>query len=434
MADNCFAQNQMQKYGWMQGKGLGRTESGITDAIKPKLKFDTAGMGHNAGEQFSFHWWDHVFNSAAKNISVKNSEEGVKVSLKGSKDDLISNKRKTSKVKAKSLLYGSFVKHGTMKADGLISQEKTSLSSSSDDSESDEDPPESYEGNDERLYKACGGRTAHKGARHGLHLSGKLKRIQMQENRHGNRIQGEDQVANVETEMEADDSRGLKRKEDGGDSVRRREKKERRKKRKHDETAAAQDSQEVQWNYDRTGEEMEDCVDGEVVAVDGIEEEMPKKKSKKKKKKHKSSREEDIKNDGLHTEETSKRLDDSFGVERSELEMTKQHEKVVGDYNCQTSSAMEVTSYKKTSEIQVSDVMVSNEDEMPIKRKKKFKKNKRKSKEHNDRSKSPGDDEVGEVVDIMEIAKRKKYVGSDDARKDESITRTKKKKSKKNAR
>ncbi|XP_072173664.1 uncharacterized protein [Diadema setosum] len=432
MADNCFAKNQMQKYGWMQGKGLGRTESGITDAIKPKLKFDTAGMGHNAGEQFSFHWWDHVFNSAAKNISVENSEEGVKVSSKGNKDDLISNKRKTAKVKAKSLLYGSFVKHGTMKADGLISQEKTSLSSSSEDSESDEDPPESYEGNDERLYKACGGRTAHKGARHGLHLSGKLKRIQMQENHHGNRIQKVNHVVNVETKMEADDSGSLTRKEDGGDSARRREKKERKKKRKHDRTVSAQDSQGVQWNYDRTGEEMDDCANGEMVPA---EEETPKKKSKKKQKKLKRSGEEDIKNGGLHAKETSKRPDDSVGVERGELEVTKQQERVVDDYDCQTSSAMEATSRKKIDDIQTNDVMVSNEDEMPIKRKKKGKKNKRKSKEHKDRSKSPGDDEMGEVVDNMtEVAKWKKDVGSDDARKDEDITRRKKKKSKENAR
>jgi len=29
---------------------------------------------------------------------------------------------------------------------------------------------------DEEIFKACGGRTAHKGARHGLNLSGKLAR------------------------------------------------------------------------------------------------------------------------------------------------------------------------------------------------------------------------------------------------------------------
>ena len=52
--------------------------------------------------------------------------------------------------------------HG-MLTDGAISQDKEcSSSSSSDDSDDDDKPPETYEGNDEMLFKACGGRTAHK--------------------------------------------------------------------------------------------------------------------------------------------------------------------------------------------------------------------------------------------------------------------------------
>ena len=56
------------------GKGLGRNESGITDAIRPKLKFDTQGVGHNASEQFTYHWWEQAFNNAASNIQVASSE------------------------------------------------------------------------------------------------------------------------------------------------------------------------------------------------------------------------------------------------------------------------------------------------------------------------------------------------------------------------
>ena len=57
-----------------KGKGLGRNESGITDALRPKLKFDTQGIGHNASEQFTYHWWEHAFNKAANNIQVASSE------------------------------------------------------------------------------------------------------------------------------------------------------------------------------------------------------------------------------------------------------------------------------------------------------------------------------------------------------------------------
>ena len=42
-----FAQSYMEDKGWVTGEGLGRHGQGITDAIKPKLKFDQAGMGHN---------------------------------------------------------------------------------------------------------------------------------------------------------------------------------------------------------------------------------------------------------------------------------------------------------------------------------------------------------------------------------------------------
>ena len=31
-------------------------------------------VGYDAGDQFSFHWWDHVFNKAAKSIVVQESE------------------------------------------------------------------------------------------------------------------------------------------------------------------------------------------------------------------------------------------------------------------------------------------------------------------------------------------------------------------------
>ena len=42
-----FAYSHMQGLGWSQGKGLGKNHQGIVDAIKPKLKFDQTGVGHN---------------------------------------------------------------------------------------------------------------------------------------------------------------------------------------------------------------------------------------------------------------------------------------------------------------------------------------------------------------------------------------------------
>ena len=31
-------------------------------------------VGYDAGDQFSFHWWDHVFNKTAKSIVVQESD------------------------------------------------------------------------------------------------------------------------------------------------------------------------------------------------------------------------------------------------------------------------------------------------------------------------------------------------------------------------
>lgn len=56
-------------------------------ALKPKLKFDTRGVGHDASEQFTYHWWEHAFNKAANNIQVsttnvsKHSERPVQLTF-----------------------------------------------------------------------------------------------------------------------------------------------------------------------------------------------------------------------------------------------------------------------------------------------------------------------------------------------------------------
>jgi hypothetical protein len=55
-------------------EGLGHHGQGIRDVIKPKLKFEQSGVWHNIGDEFEFHWWDHVFNKAAKPKTVKDKE------------------------------------------------------------------------------------------------------------------------------------------------------------------------------------------------------------------------------------------------------------------------------------------------------------------------------------------------------------------------
>ncbi|OCT69236.1 G patch domain-containing protein 4 isoform X1 [Xenopus laevis] len=179
-----FAEEQMHKHGWKEGKGLGRRENGICEAIKVKVKCDHAGVGHNSAEQFTFHWWDHVFNKTASSISVEADQDGVTVNRVKDEDAPVTNKKPRKALSNKNMLYGRFVKSATLLSGGEQPVKEPSSSESSDSSgDEDEklDLSSATKLTDEDLKKVCGGRTAHKGARHGLTMSAKLSRLEEQE-------------------------------------------------------------------------------------------------------------------------------------------------------------------------------------------------------------------------------------------------------------
>uniref|UniRef100_H2MN49 G patch domain-containing protein 4 n=1 Tax=Oryzias latipes TaxID=8090 RepID=H2MN49_ORYLA len=76
----AFAEQQLLRHGWEHGKGLGRAENGISEPIKVKVKCGKGGVGHREGEQFSFHWWDHVFNKASSSLQVQAHQVGSTLS------------------------------------------------------------------------------------------------------------------------------------------------------------------------------------------------------------------------------------------------------------------------------------------------------------------------------------------------------------------
>ncbi|CAI9543485.1 unnamed protein product [Staurois parvus] len=180
-----FAEEQLQRHGWTEGKGLGKKESGISEAIKVKVKCDTAGVGHNSAEQFTFHWWDHVFNKTASSISVEPDQDGVQVRKVTKEDSTVTNKKPRKALANRDMLYGRFIKSATLLSGGEQPVEKESSEESSADSSEDEDEKLDLSSatklTDEDLVKICGGRTAHKGARHGLTMNAKLSRIEEQE-------------------------------------------------------------------------------------------------------------------------------------------------------------------------------------------------------------------------------------------------------------
>ncbi|KAI4893261.1 hypothetical protein NFI96_003453 [Prochilodus magdalenae] len=186
-----FAEQQLLRHGWEQGeffllgKGLGRDENGISEAIKVKVKCGKGGVGHKEGEQFTFHWWDHVFNKASSNLAVESGKDGVVVKkIEGENEEgMISNKKPRKANLKKPALYGCFVKSATLLSGEEHPEHRSSSSDDSISSDDDEklDLSSTTKLSDDALMKACGGRTAHKGARHGLTMSAKLARLEQQE-------------------------------------------------------------------------------------------------------------------------------------------------------------------------------------------------------------------------------------------------------------
>jgi len=168
-----FARSHMEGKGWNLGEGLGKHSQGIVDALKPKLKFDQTGVGHNRAEEFEFHWWDHVFNKAAKSVKVEDTEGEVRVDFNSDKSELSTKKmRRKARKEIRNKLYSNFVKSGTLTGGKMEKEE-----GDEDTVEEVKDMSRLKELTDDELVAACGGRTAHKGSRHGHKMTAKLDRI-----------------------------------------------------------------------------------------------------------------------------------------------------------------------------------------------------------------------------------------------------------------
>ncbi|XP_060522185.1 G patch domain-containing protein 4 isoform X6 [Cylas formicarius] len=163
-----FAKKQLEKYGWSEGKGLGKDEKGLSTALKPKLKFDNAGLGHDPGEQFTNNWWESLFNKASQNIHVQVHDDEVEVKVKVRNAIEISPKKTKKKLE-----YNTFIKTAKLTGSSVKNYEVEAVPCSDS---------HAYERlSDEKLFAVCGYRTGHKAAYHGMGLSGKLSRIEKQE-------------------------------------------------------------------------------------------------------------------------------------------------------------------------------------------------------------------------------------------------------------
>ena len=131
-------------------------------------------IGLFRAEEFEFHWWDHAFNKAAKNITVgENSEGDILVDMKLDKTDLSTKKiRKKMMKQVRKQLYSNFVKSGTLTGGKMEDENREDQFE-----EISKDLSKIKELSDDQLVAACGGLTAHKGGRHGLNMKAKLDRV-----------------------------------------------------------------------------------------------------------------------------------------------------------------------------------------------------------------------------------------------------------------
>ena len=72
--NETFAERMLRKQGWKEGQGLGKEQQGIVEPIKPSLKFDTAGIGHDIAKEFTNQWWDMAFKKAANCIEIEETK------------------------------------------------------------------------------------------------------------------------------------------------------------------------------------------------------------------------------------------------------------------------------------------------------------------------------------------------------------------------
>lgn len=204
-----FAEEQLLKHGWTQGKGLGRKENGITQALRVTLKQDTHGVGHDPAKEFTNHWWNELFNKTAASLVVETGRDGVQIRHLA-KETTRHNQPKPN------LLYQKFVKTATLTSSG--EKPDKDLESCGDDNSQEPKPPKIL--TDEMLLQACEGRTAHKAARHGITMKAKLARLEAQEQAFLARLKGQDPgTPQLQSESKPPKKKKKKRKQKEGEEA-----------------------------------------------------------------------------------------------------------------------------------------------------------------------------------------------------------------------
>ncbi|KAJ1794645.1 hypothetical protein LPJ59_004489, partial [Coemansia sp. RSA 2399] len=181
-ATSSFAEQQLAKYGWKKGQGLGKNSEGVKRAITVSRRTDSRGIGSDSN-QWNSNWWDHLYNKASGNSSTADTPQTTlseddkeeerefqsKMSLAANERDTIGDYQglfvravstSVSTIKVSESLQssgaGNRVDRTQFTRDGSIHLGSTGIS-------------------DAELFAACEGRMARKGAR--AEQNGKLARV-----------------------------------------------------------------------------------------------------------------------------------------------------------------------------------------------------------------------------------------------------------------
>lgn len=147
---SSFGEKQLRKYGWSDGKGVGKNEQGIINPIKPSLKFDSAGVGFNHSDEFTLNWWEHLYNKSAQNIDKQNVS-----------DKNLDNKEKAKTFDNKKFYLAKFKQGETLTNLNDAKKIQYVIEKEPEIAVEDEKPAK-REISDDDLLKICKGRTAHK--------------------------------------------------------------------------------------------------------------------------------------------------------------------------------------------------------------------------------------------------------------------------------
>lgn len=66
-----FGKKLLEKYGWEEGKGLGKDNQGVSKAINPVTQTTTKGIGSSTGG--FVNWWDDLYSTTLSKININNS-------------------------------------------------------------------------------------------------------------------------------------------------------------------------------------------------------------------------------------------------------------------------------------------------------------------------------------------------------------------------